>query len=236
MSQGNQPPTDEQIKQELQKETKELVEAVQSHTLRWMLAVWLIPPLVLELLLFLGAIYSSSTGAQPVLNITLTRLETLASDVFVATITVVGLIIGFLPIISFFYLGVIKDDGKEIEDRLLREREGKSDEIKRMIDGLDYLYDVIGSHVESAVKKYTAINVMISFSAILGIIWSYITFSIQDTVNSLGWFLVISVFVLIPIVYAILPLVSMAFYAPSYKVIKHRENGRTLLAIFPSKD
>lgn len=227
---------DEEIKQDLQNEIGRLNEALKSHTLRWMLGFWLIPPFLFEFSLFLVSVYLSFAGAQSVVTVSLTRLETLGSDIFTATITVIGLIIGFLPIIGFFYLGEIKERRKEIKSSLLADSAGKSEAIKHLVDGIDYLYDVIANHLESAVKKYMSINVIASAVAVFVIIFLYVSSGITGTADSLESFILVCIFTVLPIVYGIFPLVALAFYAPSYKVIQHRENGRTLTLIIPPKD
>jgi uncharacterized membrane protein len=228
--------SDEEIKQDLQNEISKLNMALKSHTLRWMLGFWLIPPFLFELLLFLISVYLSFAGAQSVATVSLTRLETLGSDIFTVSTTVIGLIIGFLPIIGFFYLGEIKEDRKKIESSLLAEKAGKSDDVQQMVDGINHLYDVITNLLESAVKKYMLINVIASVLAVFVIIFSYVSLGITGTVDSLELFIIVSIFAVVPIVYGIFPLVALAFYATSYKVIQQRENGRTLTLIIPPKD
>jgi len=228
--------SDEEIKQDLQNEISKLIKALKSHTLRWMLGFWLIPPFLFELTLFLISVYLSFAETQSVVTISLTRLETLGSDIFIAAITIMGLIIGFLPIIGFFYLGEIKEHRKEIESSLLADKAGKSDDIRQMVDHIDYLYDVIANHLENTVKKYMLINVIASAITIFVIIFSYVSFGITDTVDSLESFIIVSIYAVVPMVHGIFPLVGLAFYAPSYKVIQQRENGTTLTLIFPPKD
>jgi len=231
---------------QLQEENKEMLKGLGEHILRRMLASWLIAPFALVLSL-VTIFVLGMTGILGIPNtqilIDLEILESINSDIFAATITVVGLIIGMVPIISFFYLGELKDARIDIKKSLTERKKEKSKEIKDALEVQENLLDVIITNMNKAVKTYTQIAVAFSAFSLLVLLFVYMEIGVQNAIHSgtsiMGDNIAINVLFNIVILFFIgtevFPLVGLALYDLGYKIIRYKHNGKEVTLVIPEQ-
>ena len=223
---------------ELREENRELCKTLGEHLLRRMLASWFIVPLGFTIF-FLVIFTLISTGVIitphiPIISLDFAILKSVNSDVFIGTLTFAGLIVGIVPIISFFYLGELKDRGMDIIKSIKERMRGQSAEIKKLLQTQEYLYDVLLTNMRKAVKQYTQATVAFSVFSLLGLVLAYVITGSQNAVNSgtgimadnLALNIMLSIQLLFYIAMEVFPLVGLALYDSGYRVIRFKERGR----------
>lgn len=228
--------TEEQIELEEQdKINRNLCQTIEKeHTLRRMLVEWLFIPLGFTAVTVIVYILTSTgviaTNGSPV-QIDLTTLQTLNSDIFTATITVIGIIIGIVPLISFFYLDELKNVSQETHNNIREEKQGKSEELKGSLDSEEKFHDILHTKIKKAVKRYTESAVGFSVLSLLAITLMFFYFGIQNlvlvngtvpssTASNLGTNIIINITILFYVISEVFPLVSIAFYDVGYKAVR----------------
>ena len=110
-------------------------------------------------------------------------LQSLNSDIFVATITIIGIVLGIVPLLSFFYIGELKDIAEENRNAIKEEKLRKSKAIKDLLDSEERLHGILHSKLRKAVKKYTEYAVVASVISLLLILSVYGYFGFQNSLS-----------------------------------------------------
>ena len=229
---------------EVHRETEELFKVVtDSHLLRNMLLQWLLPPLILTVIIVIVLILPP-TGIPLKIQIDLPILSNLNSNLFIATLTFAGIILGIVPIISFFYIGELKEGIPQIKDNLdARKKAAKGDDIKELLDIQQSLYEVLVTNMKKSIIMYTEFASVGSIFLAGILVFSYFWFGIACSVNSgtaveAGYLMlnimvsILSLFYLVPQVPA---LWSIGLSKSGYKVNRFKKGKEKFTIIFPEE-
>jgi len=227
-------------KKELQELNEELLkEAIaEKNIFRIMVKYWGIETLVIVglnlLALFLTwALAAANLITIPHLNIDPSKVEKIASDIFTASITVNGLFIGFVPLISFFFIGEVKESQNEIEQSLKEKREKSSDdETKKLIGKASDLYYVIFFNLRSGILKYLQAYVGVSILSEFFLIYFYISTGFSG-ISSL--FMFIDINLLLIIIAGLMPLIAVALHRPTFQLVRYLVVEKEIIG-FEAKD
>lgn len=231
---------------ELQKENKDISKNLGEHLLRRMLISWLAFPVIsvsaLLIGIFIGQQARSSGSSGSEINLNLATLQTANSDIFIATLTVAGLAMGIIPIVSFYYLSELKDIWGDIKSNLLFRKKRKSEKIKQLFYTQEYLLEALLTNRKKVIKRYTQITLIFSAFALFFLVFAYMMFGVQSAfqsetvsiVNATVINMMLNVELLIAIIGAVFPLVSLALYDAGYKVFRGYDvKGKEVMLVYP---
>ncbi|HKM59933.1 MAG TPA: hypothetical protein VJY36_03585 [Candidatus Bathyarchaeia archaeon] len=233
--------------EQVHSETKDLFEVVtNSHLLRNMLLQWLIAPIILTvffILILIGA-FAPILGPPQTIQVDLSILSGLNSDLFIATLTLTGITLGIVPIISFFYIGELKEAATQIKDNLkARKKATKMVNIKKDLDVQEYLNEVLVTNMKKTIIAYTEFASVASIFIAGILVLSYFWFGMASSVNSgtqveVGYLTLnilislLSVFYLVPQVPA---LWSIGLSRSGYKVNRFKKGKQKFTIILPEE-
>ena len=211
---------------ELEKLRKDVVELQKSAERNWhwlLLKYWLIQILYLGFvpigLLVIGIIAHFVT-----LPITLpspiepSRIEAIAIVVFNATVTINALFIGFVPLISFFFVREIREREHGLEQNWEKELKEIKGEKLKLTNAYYNLFLMTMHNIRSGVLRYTRTYVTISVFLQFILIFFYI---LTIGYEIAGLCIMIIVSILYIIVAGLLPLVGLALYEPALKFVRY---------------
>ena len=233
----------------IKKETKEISEALGEHLLRGMLLRWLLVPvtvtitvLIVYVLSTTGALTAMSGNPSPV-QVDVSVLGSINSNIFAASLTFTGIILGVVPIVTFFYLGELKDSLPQIKNIHKDRKRGQTNEIKKLLDAQDYLYEVIATNMKKAIVRYTEIAVTSSIGLALLLVFVYGWIGIQASMVSgtsamANYFvlnMIINMIILFYVGFEALAIWWIGLSRSGYKVNRFKKNGVEYTLLTPEE-
>lgn len=145
---------------------------------RRLIRLWLLSPTAITigmLLVFLGLTAVSPLTIQSIQKVTLS--ENIGPTVFGATVTTLGLVTGFIPIISFFLIADVREARREtkgfFETKLASNNPTKKEIFRRLL---------VLQNLEKEVLKYTEVAILFSIFSIFLLVALYVMISRLDLV------------------------------------------------------
>lgn len=229
---------------EIRKSNMELMELAGKNFHYYLLKQWVIISLLLPIGILLVALIFYFVKLPLPEPIALSKLEEISPVVFDATLTLNGLIIGFVPLISFFFVREMREherdllqDWKDEEKKRVKkdkkskkEEKRKSENEKLKLMNANYTLLLMVSHnLRSGVLRYARTYVAITILLQITLICAYI--------NAVGYEItVLSLLADIIILYVIfgglIPLISIALYQPALRFVRYFV-GREVIRIEP---
>lgn len=229
---------------EIRKSNMELMELAGKNFHYYLLKQWVIVSLLLPIGILLVALIFYFVKLPLPEPIALSKLEEISPVVFDATLTLNGLIIGFVPLISFFFVREMREherdllqDWKDEEKKRVKkdkkskkEEKRKSENEKLKLMNANYTLLLMVSHnLRSGVLRYARTYVAITILLQITLICAYI--------NAVGYEItVLSLLADIIILYVIfgglIPLISIALYQPALRFVRYFV-GREVIRIEP---
>ena len=138
--------------------------------------------------------------------------------IFDATITVCGLMIGFVPVISIFFVGEIRKFYREVvEETAEIKKKSKGDELK-LVNSYLNLSNMTVQNIISGILKYTRDFVAVSVFLFLFLILGYM-YLIGHGLEGVSLF--VDFIVLVIVITGIFPIVATALYQPTLKLVRY---------------
>ena len=228
--------------QEKTREIKELKKLVNTNYHHVLLKIW--GKAIIILFLFVGVAFIMAYLAYlsyipaPQITIEKSKIEDIAKTVFTATMTLNGLIIGFLPVVVFFYVKEIKEEQQFIEREKVEEIEEcevleDSKNRGRYIQVFDWYYTLLStfkqnlrSGVLNYLKTYLFVSLLLLFYLLL--LYNYMILN-----NLAPLFMLIDVIFLMISLTGIFPIVYIALTAPTYRIVRYIVPEKIIEAVEP---
>jgi len=236
---------------EIRKSNMELMELAGKNFHYYLLKQWVIISLLLPIGILFGALIFYFVKLPLPEPIALSKLEEISPVVFDATLTLNGLIIGFVPLISFFFVREVREHERDLlqdwkDEEKQRVKEGQSNEEKdkkskkeeqrkseneklKLMNANYTLLLMVSHNLRSGVLRYARTYVAITILLQITLICAYI--------NAVGYEItVLSLLADIIILYVIfgglIPLISIALYQPALRFVRYFV-GREVIRIEP---
>ena len=204
----------------LRKEILELRERVYKNFCREMLKYWGIHILFIVggiFLAFLAIGIASRFITLPHPDVDLSKVGEIASNIFTVSVAVGGVIIGFVPLCSFFYLREIGESRHELEQDLEKQKKKSKGEKRKLIETIDTYWFVVWNNLRSGILGYT--KTYLSVSIFLQII--LMEFYVMAIVQEIAPLYIIADFIaLMIIITGIFPLINVALYHPPLRPVR----------------
>ena len=146
------------------------------------------------------------------------KLENAIGVVLAPSVTVIGLVLGFSPVISFFFVNNIKDDQRNFKERkesffkrLSRDKKQATKENRSLVETYYAYLDLIIHNRVSGVLKYVRSFLLISLVMLPLLIEFFVI------LNPLLFFL-IDILLLFAIVEGIVPIITVSTYKPAIRI------------------
>lgn len=221
LSKGQNPEEDEEI-EKLKKDIIEFGKNANTNYHRLLLKQWAITFGFVIIGIVVSVVASYFTSVHNVLpNIPLiesTKIEEISIVIFNATVTINGLIIGFVPLISFFFVKEIREHEntlKKYHDEETKEATGKK---LKLIKTFYNLILMTGQNMRSGILRYTKTYV---FVAIVLQVYLVIAYAILTGYELSGLFLFVDLMFLCVVVTGLSPVISVGLHQPTVKLVKH---------------
>ena len=201
--------------EEMKKKLPELEESAFKNYHRVLLKIWLKMIALIGFGLFLGLLVSIFVPFPPATPLDPSEIEEMARALLAPSITMNGLFITFVPIISFFFIEEVKEHQKVILE-LWTEHEKKFEreedlEVVNRFYGLEH---ILGHNMRSGVLRYTRTYLIISLFSLFFILQLYI-------ILSPALFMLFDTTLLLIIFTGIFPIISIALYKPALRLVKY---------------
>lgn len=235
LSKGQNPEDDEEI-EKLKKDIIEFGKDANANYHRLLLKKWVITFAFVVIGFVVGGVILYFTPVQNVLPnvppIESTRIEEISKVIFNATVTINGLIIGFVPLISFFFVKEIREHENILKQ--FRNEEQKEAKGKKLIL-IKTFYNLVlmtGQNMRSGVLRYTQTYVFVTIMLQVYLVMSYAGLV---GLELSGLFLFIDLIFLSVVVTGLSPVISLALYQPSFKLVKYIIPQKEIWKIEPEK-
>jgi len=103
------------------------------------------------------------------------KIFEITPTVFTATITVIGIIIGFVPLISFFFVEGLRRDRRDLIQNWEKDSRNLKNEELELTNQYYILLFTIDHNLESGVLRYTQTFTAVSITLLLCLISTYIS-------------------------------------------------------------
>lgn len=136
------------------------------------------------------------------------KVQSLATTLFEASVTVIGILIGIFPVVSFFASDQMEKRGKPTEnydsdnELLQKAKQFFGAEYTKKLDSFEKLVYVMYHNFKIGVLRYTATYLKISISLLLALIFLYVSL---DPI----YFIPIDVSILIIVLFGVLPILTI---------------------------
>lgn len=148
-------------------------------------------------------------------------LESSIAVIVAPSITIIGLVLGFTPVITFFFINNLKDDQKSFEEQrdnnlkiLSKHKSINTLENKNLIKNyFSYLRIIVHNRI-SGVLKYIQWFLFLSIILLPLLIEAYFIFSPVV-------FLIADLFIIISIAEGIIPILNVCTYKPAIRIKEH---------------
>lgn len=199
-------------------ELKEMVSA-SKNIYRLYLNRWL-KLLAISWLGFGGGFSLYYFSPFPKSNFSLLQIGNIANSIFDPSVTVAGIVIGFFPVVGFFYLSEMKDSQtrgeKEIEKQINfglksqdygepTELEYDEEDMNNLNEGFSLLHK-FWENLRAGLLNYMAIYLVVAIFALFALLISFIVLSLTNPT----FFIAINMLLLATILSGILPVIQVA--------------------------
>jgi hypothetical protein len=175
--------------------------------------------------LVLIVILSQYPQAIPSELFSTTKIENAVSIILAPSVTTIGLVLGFTPVISFFFVNALKDDKidfKEQETRFFKQLSGNEQfETKENISLAEMYYAYLNLIIHnriSGVLKYVGTFLILSLLTLPLLIEAAIV------LNSLIFF-VLDLLLILFVVEGVFPIITLSTYKPAIRITEHLVPG-----------
>ena len=223
--------TNEKAKEieEMRKKIPELEESAFTNYHWILLKIWLKMIALIGFGLFLGVLVIIFVPFPPVTPLEPYKIEEMARVLLAPSITMNGLFITFVPIISFFFIEEVKEHQKIILE-LWTEQEKKFQreddlEVVNRFYGLDH---ILRHNIRSGVLRYTRTYLIISLFSLFFVLQLY-------TILSPALFILVDTTLLLVIFTGIFPIISTALYKPALRLVRYVIPEKIVTRIEPEK-
>lgn len=203
----------------LKKEISELRERAYENIYREMIKYWVIGISITMGSILLGffiiGIFSRFI-TFPQLDVDLSKFGEIAPDIFTVTIAVSGVITGFVPLCSFFFLQESREHQKELEQDYEQQKKTSKGEKLKLIETIDYIWFVIWHNLRSGILKYTRTFVLFSIFLQLMLMEFYVITTVQEITPL---YIIADFIVLMLIITGLFPLINVALYRPALRPV-----------------
>lgn len=201
--------------EEMKKKLPELEESAFKNYHWVLLRIWLIMIALIGFVLLLGLLMDIFVHFPPVTPLDPSEIEEMARVLLAPSITMNGLFITFVPIISFFFIEEVKEHQKIIlelwTEQEKRFERGEDLEVVNRFYGLEH---ILGHNIRSGVLRYTRTYLIISLFSLFFILQLYILLSP-------ALFILFDTTLLLIIFTGIFPIISIALYKPALRLVKY---------------
>ena len=186
-----------------------------------MLKVWLISIAIVSGitgLVFIVIFFARIPKPLPSEIIDPAKVEDISKVIFTATITVNGIVMGFVPLTSFFFAREIAEHQHGLLE--LWETENKESEGEKL-NLIRYYYNLLlasMNNLRSGVLRYARTYIIISVFLLLFLMTSYVVWVIQELVPL---FLLVDIIFLAITFQGILPVINIALYQPVLRFVRY---------------
>ena len=195
----------------MKKEIPELEEIAFKNYHRALLKKWLLLITLIPIGVILGIVvfHFISVHVSPLEP---SKIEEIAKTLVAPSVTVNGLFIAFVPVISFFYIEEIKEKQKDVKEELQEEKKRfKENEDLKTIDYVYGLASTLWHNIRSGVLKYTRTYLSVSILSLFYLVIFYVVLS--PTI-----FILADVCLLVIILTGVFPIIDIALYKPALKL------------------
>ncbi len=215
---------------EMKKRVAQAEDVVNENSYYVLLQLWgkLVAGTLLVALLSAGvsiAILYQYPQAIPSGLLSATKIENVASIILAPSVTTIGLILGFTPVISFFFVNALKDDRRDFKDmkkRFFKRLSGNGQfETKENISLAELYYaylDLIIHNRISGVLKYVRTFLILSLITLPLIIEAAI-------ILNPSIFLFLDILLIVFVVEGIVPIITVSTYKPAIRITEHLVSG-----------
>jgi hypothetical protein len=201
--------------EEMKEETPRLKEIAFKNYYRLLLKEWLMPIGVFVSGIILGLILYYFIVPKALFPFNTLKAEEIARNILAPSVTMNGLFITFVPVISFFYIQEIKEQKEQIkEEQREKEREFERKEDLKVVNSSFNLAYVFWNNVKSGILKYLKIYLIISIISLFMLVYVYVL------VDSF-LFILVDTFLQFTVFTGIFPIINMALYRPSIKLVRY---------------
>jgi len=158
------------------------------------------------------------------------KIEELAPVIFNATVTVNGVIIGFVPVCSFFFSREIRENQHEVIQEWEQKKKESEGERQNLIN-ISYSFQFTAWHnLRSGVLKYTRTYVGTS---IFLQVYLVILYAVMSADKMVPFYLFFNIVFLTIIFVGLFPLINVALYKPALRVVRIGIVEKEFIGIVP---
>lgn len=207
----------------LEKEISDLLEQTKTNIHRQMLKIWAIGVLVVLGGFFLAALVGWGFShfvalPTPSPDTFLSKIEEITPALFTATATINGLIIGFVPLCSFFFLRGVSETEHEFRQEWEERRKESKGEKQELIDKHYKLLSIVGNNLRSGVLTYTRTYIVTSIFLQIYLVFLFVTLSVNQATSL---YILIDAFFMTIIFVGMVPIINIALYKPALRPIRY---------------
>lgn len=197
--------------EEMKKKIPEL-EEIAFKNYHWvLLKAWLLFIILIPIGLILGIVVFHFIPVD-ISPLEPSKIEEIAKTLIAPSVTMNGLFIAFVPVISFFYIEEIKENQKDVKEGLQEEKKRfkENEDLKT----IDYFFDLaftLWHNIRSGVLKYTRTYLSVSILSLFYLVIFYVALSPII-------FMLADACLLIIILTGVFPIINFALYKPTLKL------------------
>jgi len=169
---------------------------------------------------------SSNYVSVPQITVDRSKIEDITKTVFTASVTVSGLILGFVPVVSFFFVRELKEEQKFIRQQRNKQIEKyenqKEDENRE--DNLNTINTYYGLHLmlyrnlRSGILNYLRTYLLISLFLLFCLLILFFPMILNDLAL---FFIFVNTLFAVVILTGISPIVQIALAEPTYRIVTY---------------
>ena len=148
--------------------------------------------------------------------IELSKIEGISSVIFQAIITINGLIIGFVPLISFFFAREVRERERGCKQDWKEEKEKYKEEKQRLINEYYTCLIMLWHNVRSGVLRYTQTYVLTSVFLQSMLVSIYVGTMVSGIASLC---ILISSCVMFVVITGLFPIINIALYEPALRFV-----------------
>ena len=203
--------------EDMKKRIPKLKKLAFENYYRVLLKQWLIPIGFVVIGSFIGLVVAPFVPL-PSLSSTPSDIQNIAETVIAPSITMCGLFITFVPVISFFYIQELKEEQKEAIESLQEEKKRFSEEEDLRI--VNSVYDLVHTfwyNLRIGILKYVRTYLIVAIFTLFFIAYLYIILSLV----SAALFIVTDICLLVIILSGVFPIIKVALLKPARILVRH---------------
>jgi len=225
----------------LQKEIPQLEENADKNYHHELLKIWAKTIGLVLIGLLIGAILAwlfHDYLPVPYIAVDSSKFEETAKTIFTSTVTLSGLIIGFLPVVSFFFVREIKEEqqsikrewNKQVEEYRDREESENKENNLNIINTYYVLLLMLYKNIRSGVLNYLKTYLLISLFLLFYLL---MFFTEMILINLTVLFILIDTMFSVIILTGIVPIVWLALAEPTYRIVRYVVPEKIIKVIEP---